>query len=189
MIDRTDHTFDALSPRDRTGTTSDSDYAVRQGSLATFTLLLPSQRLDIRLVKQPYSPVLRQVLERKGYARLVRNKLTDHEVLLSIEGAQLSLHALQWAINEDGHQRHMRWNLAGSSKSIREVSISRSYIPEGELRQDGSQKYLWKKWIVPCNTENEAGRFVKVWHRRDIAPLLGGGSRTEKIIVNAELAI
>ena len=171
----------------------------RPDPLVNFTLALPTQRLDLRIAKRPYAPVLRQILEHGGYPKLSRGRLTDHEVLISAEGMQPSLQALQYAISEDGRGRGMRWNIAGTSKSVREVVVPRHKgvdIEETEGEEDDSEetvrehwkKAVWKKWIVPCKTANEAERFVSAWHRRDINGLMGGRVPVgEECIVNAEL--
>ncbi|KAL9060189.1 MAG: hypothetical protein Q9162_000803 [Coniocarpon cinnabarinum] len=186
--------------------TSPAEETAHKDPLANFTLASASQRMDIRVAKQPYKPLLLQLLEKKGYARLTRGKMTEHEVLLTVEGPQPSLLALQHAISEDGKQRLMRWNIAGTVRAVREIALPRVQPGEGEGREndpeddvvanegngngDEERKWkrgVWKKWIVPCRTENESQRFVSAWHRRDIRDLLGERWGREECVVNAEL--
>lgn len=172
--------------------------------LASYTLLPPSERLDLRAVGEPFSPFIKQLITLNGYEPLVREKRTKHEVLLRVDGWQPSLQALRRAVNDDGNTRHLHWDIENRSKGIRELLLpKRNTSGDSEddsvgdtlnevVNDSNDSNQVWKRWIVSFWKEDEARRFVSAWHRRDLAPLLKTRERLplpddEQVIINAEL--
>lgn len=167
-----------------------------QAAPLDFTLVPASQRLDISIEKRPFPPLLQQLVAQEGYDILAQGRASDHEVMLSVEGIQPTLHAIRYAVNEDGRQRNMRWNLTGALKGVREIVLTPSLTegddPAGSTgageHSRSRRKNSAKRWIVSCKSRNEAKRFVGSWHRRDIGSMLPETSWIRReVIVNAEI--
>lgn len=172
--------------------------------LATYTLLPPSEALNLKLVSEPFSPFMRDLVQRTGYEQLIQDKRTEYEVMLHVDGWQPTLQALKGAVNDDGRSRHLHWDVEHRSNGIREFQLPKreneaSDEDEHNRTAGPSDKRppriscrVWKRWIVSFSKEDEARRFVSAWHRRDIAPLLSlretaGLPPAEQVIMNADL--
>lgn len=162
----------------------------RHSAMQSYTLIPPSQRLELAQIKQPYSPLLRQILNLGGYEKLVSDRLSEYEVLLSVaEGHQLDLSSIRHAILRDGRERGLRWCLVGrrGGGGVREISGGhgsdvKEAGDEGQIEK--GRKLAWKKWILSFAEGSEARRFVSMWHRREIGLNIGErpGRRVESLV-------
>ena len=171
------------------------------GPVQSYTIIPPSQELSLRLVEQPFSPVMRRIVEQSGYDQLVREDPKRPEVLIWIDGYELSTYKLRDVMSRDARDRGMNWGIigrTGSGSSIRTISIPTDVARSDKSEFGGNalrERYgpptckPKKKCIVAFRSDEDAQRFVVTWHRRDITALLGSDFHIydDKPVVNAEL--
>lgn len=172
----------------------DGSYALIQ----SYTLVPPSQELSLHLVQQPFSPVMRRIIEQSGYDQLVRENSARPEVLIWIDGYDLTTYKLRDVIARDVRDRGLGWGIIGQigrGSSIRTINIPADVAQGDGGRNAPRQKHAtpkrkaMKKFIVAFRHDEDAQRFAMTWHRRDITALLGSDFPIydDKPVVNAEL--
>lgn len=135
--------------------------------LTRFTLCLPSQDLSLELVRQPFKPDLRRIVE-EGFIDRHSTDSSEHEhiehrVLVDFEcDKPVSYFLVRGAVQKDGDRRNMQWALAGAQGGIRWINL-----PQAQRRAP------LLRFVVSFVDESEARRFCMEWHRRDISQLLG----------------
>lgn len=163
----------------------------------------PSHALDVVLAIQPFSPLLRQIIEKSGYAPLVDGRKTEHEVLLTADWGQLTMSALARAFAVDGRDRGIHWATLSNRTGIRELHLplppqhtfsaiyhrmldgkdDENAGPPAPVRDDSR-----KRFIVSFRDEAEAKRFALAWHQRDIKRLLDDAPpHRPRIVTEAEV--
>lgn len=180
----------------------------------TYNLAPPSHDLTMRLVPQPFSPLMRQVIQGSGYPELTENKQSDHEVLLWFTSYRhSSFSVVRRAIDQDGKQRGSFWQTVGQNNGIRVLGAGveeMASLTRAPRRRHGSTDYEdnisghgtmedgtpWKqddkirRFIVSFRDREEASRFVLAWHRRDVTKLIEAQMlapwRKRPILGNAE---
>lgn len=112
--------------------------------LQEYALIPPSQRLSLRLLVPPYSPMIRSLLEKGGYEEIVRDRNSNMRrnidtdtnatnqtpteaevtqqsratsVLFWIDGHQPSTFSLKETLARDGRDRGLPWSIALSQSS------------------------------------------------------------------------
>jgi len=166
-------------------------------AVKSFTLVPPSQRLDLRFV-QPRDPMLQGLVRRGGYARVVGERghaagaAADGgaaKVLLQFYGGvQPSRQEIDEAIGVDIRARGLAWRLEGGWDGIRKVDVAKV---DEDGAEDGEKKApaANPKWILSFEDQPEARRFARTWHQRRMPwknPTLHKGFE-DKTMVKAEL--
>jgi len=181
------------------------------GSLQVYTLMPASQDLHIRLVQQPFSPIVRRLVEQAGYDQLLRGRRSEYEVLVSLDGFQPTLYGFRGAVLEDGKERGLLWATHGAYGGFREMWMPAERKPKAERRRSafavpkeeveeeeverevqpdevdaeaGERKQ--RRFIVSFVARDEADRFVMHWHRRDISRMIADLPPYDRTIANAE---
>jgi len=165
--------------------------------LEVYCLALPGHDLDIKLVRQPFSPLIRKVLDAGGYIGLAdeQHRVSDWEVLLSMDAADLAglgtngaLSAVRKALVADGQSKGVLWNIVGKWSGVREVKAGMSkdgYDGEDKTRESGMP--LHRKFVISFPSEDEAVRFVGSWHKKDVRSLMPSVLDQESVVVDAEV--
>jgi len=173
------------------------------GSLQTYTLMPSTQELHLRIVQQPFSPLIKRLVEQSGYDQLMRGRSSEHEVLISIDGFQPTLYGFRGAIVEDGKARGLLWATSGAHGGFREMWTPSERKHDSKPAEENVEKNMEqdikgektseddgrkpRRFIVSFADRNEANRFVMSWHRRDISLLMADLPPYDRAIVNAEL--
>lgn len=178
------------------------------GSLQTYTLMPPTQDLQLRVVQQPFSPIIRRLIEQTGYDQLIQGRRSEHEVLVSVDGFQPTLYGFRGAVLEDGRERGLQWATHDEHRGFREMwteperrSARRGNAEEevegaatgedegGNKSEDGGGggERKHRRFIVSFDALDEANRFVMKWHRRDISSLIPDMAPYDRAVANAEL--
>jgi len=180
----------------------------------SYAIAPQQQEVHVRLVQQPFSPLLRSIVHQGGYDALVSDRLTDWEVLVRFDGTSnmVGIQGIKAAMKWDGINRGMKWAVKGASdksgsQGIREVktkarrrSRDRQSDNEGQdtsVSMDAERMELAasapttrkvaRQFIISFTSEEEARRFVMKWHRRDIMDLLDEKPYEEDAaVMNAE---
>lgn len=173
------------------------DPEVLQAQLEAYCLALPGHDLDLRQMRQPFSSLMRKILETGGYAGLVDEdrRVSDWEVLVSLESADLEglgvhggLRAVRKALQVDGQTRGVLWNIVGKGQGVREVKAGMSKEEsDDDEKVAGRSPPLHRKFVLSFPSEDEAVRFVGSWHRRDVGELMPSVLDQESVVVDAEV--
>jgi len=173
------------------------DPEVLQGQLESYCLALPGHALDIKPVRQPFSPLMRKILDAGGYIGLTddETRVSDWEVLLSVEfgdlaglGSHGGLSAVRKALVSDGLSKGVLWNIVGKWSGVREVKAGMSRAEyDGEAKMQESDKPLHRKFVISFPSEDEAVRFVASWHKKDVGYLMPSVLDQETVVVDAEI--
>lgn len=176
----------------------------------TYNLLPPTHNFSMRLVDQPFSPILQRIIVNGGYHRLIANRQSSFEVLLWFTNLFYpSFSTVSRCIDEDGKQRGVFWQTIGPDRGIRILEDAPAASAPGEPEQydvdaglfgmEGHRRREWKqrtafgatRFIVSFKDAEEANRFVMAWHRRDATTLVEEKMmeawRGEPILGQAEL--
>jgi len=141
-----------------------------------FTLVPPSQKLDLKILPRPYSPLIQNLMKRGGYAQVVGDRSEGGEkmakVLLRFEnGLQPSRKEIDEAIGMDIRKRGIAWRFEGQDY-IKKLDVERFVFdaedtppPDG---QGGRSKtgFTTQKWLLSFEDRTEARRFARQWHLR-----------------------
>ncbi|KAL9097622.1 MAG: hypothetical protein Q9165_000519 [Trypethelium subeluteriae] len=172
--------------------------------MQSYALYPPSVNPDIRLEDQPFDEWTVSEVVRGDVNQLMRRPTKrGHEVLLAVDGPQPSVFDVRTTIAKDGMNRGMPWaTLPGPDHGVTELKLAISL--HGELhqrilddqwmeegRENGKRNdhaRMFNKWIVAFQTDAEAKRFVRAWHKMPL-PTWWHGTQYEEIpsIVHAEL--
>ena len=133
--------------------------SVDSDALQIYALFAPSQRVSLKTLLPPYKSQMNRLLEQRGYPQLVyKDGTMKKAVLFWIDGYQPSLYALQHAISRDGRARGLAWALAEVESPIEKVL---EYVEDSQSPDSASPR-----WLISFQDENEARRFVRLWHHR-----------------------
>ncbi|MCJ1476949.1 hypothetical protein MMC13_005618 [Lambiella insularis] len=158
--------------------------------LQDFTLSPPSVRLHLRIVFQPFTAALRLVSEHHGYPQLVDgNDKAGRAVLCWVDGYQPSKFALRDMLSKDGNNRGLQWGPLRGEGDIEVLNVdadaeggdgekseeaagdhrsgqSRGKIPLARDVELKPKRHGRQRFLISFEDENEARRFVRLWHRR-----------------------
>lgn len=163
--------------------------------IQSYTLIPPGHNLRLTMVMRPLTPLVRQIVEHGGYNLIAsRPNRSEHEVLLSFDGEkQPTPYHIQTALGADGTARGRSWAFAGGwPPKITELDMpgpwrgdsedsggiddrdlvednynaGSEHGSEGKGRYDGKRRKGVPKWIIAMESDAEAKRFARSWHRR-----------------------
>ena len=170
--------------------------------LQSYALYPPSLSPDTRFEYQPFQKrTLKEVLHRDYNPLMRRPRKEGHEVLLSIDGPQPTVFDVRTAISKDGVNRGLPWAvLPGPENGVTQLKLAISLHGEMHRRfldthgdeEDGSERKdhcrIFHKWVVAFQTDAEAKRFIRAWHKMPL-PTWWSGTEYEEVssIVNVEL--
>ncbi|KAI9760624.1 MAG: hypothetical protein M1835_000140 [Candelina submexicana] len=177
--------------------------------LQDYALKPPSQSLNLKRLKSPLTPYIRDLVNQGGYAQLIASESkSEYPILFTIDGSQPSTHAISEAIGHDGRKRGLPWALSTSKNAIKKLedptppqtatedaqektdsSHLDASIDEPEKTPSHQTRYRQPRWIISFQNEAEAQRFVRMWHRRAFPMPRGAGSiyGEPPPMVNAEI--
>ncbi|KAL8800287.1 MAG: hypothetical protein Q9182_005281 [Xanthomendoza sp. 2 TL-2023] len=158
--------------------------------LQEYSLCPSSQRISIVSTFAPFGATFRRLIEYQGYPQLtVPVDRTGRAVLFWVEGHYPTTNAVKSAIDRDGRERGLQWATQVGNRYVEKLDMSDSPLDDAdrmEASESGVQRRSSRRWIVMLGDENEARRFVRVWHRRPF-PVPNDHVRGETpLIVNAE---
>ena len=144
--------------------------------LQDFTLCPPSQRIQLKYIYDVLSPGMRDLVDRGGYLRLPDGtNRAGRAVLFWIEGHQPTSREVNNIIASDGRDRGMAWDLSISkldgstspTQAVEDLEFNDPHdITEASTPQRGS-----RKWVLTFSSESEARRFIRAWHKTQLAPV------------------
>ncbi|KAI9721021.1 MAG: hypothetical protein M1812_002500 [Candelaria pacifica] len=174
--------------------------------LQDYALKPPSQNLNLKRLPSPLSPFIRNLVTQGGYPTLLTTESkSQYPILFSIDGSpQPTTHAIKEAIGKDGRKRGLLWALSTSSDAIRkfeyqDTSPSPTPIPptttnetlepspqtnqsnennesSSSSKPDSQSRYRKPRWIISFQSDIEAQRFVRSWHRTSFPAAASRGS-------------
>ncbi|KAL8817963.1 MAG: hypothetical protein Q9223_003304 [Gallowayella weberi] len=138
--------------------------------LQEYSLCPSSQRISIVSTFAPFGATFRRLIEYQGYPKLTAPvDRTGRAVLFWVEGHYPTTNAVKTAIDRDGRERGLQWATQVEKKYVEKLDMSDSPLDDAdrlEASESGVQRRSSRRWIVMLGDENEARRFVRVWHRR-----------------------
>ena len=147
--------------------------------LQNYSLCPPSQQISLKIIFPPYSSSMKRLLEQRGYSQITESRdKTSKSVLFWTDGHQATLDEIQQLINQDGRHRGLNWTLASGNISVERLGNSVSNTEESRenfsLQDAGlpQPKSLYPRYVISFSDENEARRFIRLWHRKQF-PLYG----------------
>ncbi len=139
--------------------------------LQDYALYPPSQRMSLKILDSPHTASIQSLLQENGYRQLVEGEAkTGRSVLLWVDGRRLTTNLIRNSVAADGRDRGLAWNF-----SIERVKNHQDTINTGEENEPsnddgGAELKPWRhapqRWILSFTDENEARRFVRMWHRK-----------------------
>lgn len=80
-------------------------------AMSAFALVPPSQNLQLRLLRPPFSPVVESIVKHSGYASIVNNGTgLPHQVRLTFEGPQLQIGIIRHILLSTAAERGLGWS-------------------------------------------------------------------------------
>lgn len=80
-------------------------------AMQAYTLTPPTQRLSLRQLKPPLSPLMTSIVRNNGYAPLIKRRdRMPYEVRLTLEGPQIAMNRIRYIIYESGRERALSWS-------------------------------------------------------------------------------
>lgn len=155
-----------------------------------FTLALPSDKLSMRTLLEPFSPYQQSLISNSGYKALCRDGPKPRKkVLVHVEGPMRGTVDIVNALVGDRDRRGWGW------ETVRDQPIRQLVIPDmlhEEWRESRANSIRQNKrrnrWLVEFAVEDEAKRFVRAWHRTRLpVRSVGDGPLAEAPRVHAEL--
>jgi hypothetical protein len=166
-------------------------------ALRAFSLVPGHSKLSIRLATQPLKPVFMQMLNNGGPASMAKfQSLGEGMVIFSVDVGQIRAFELKNAIQQDGKQRNLHWELAENGISAlasnQQDDVKEELLGDGdsEVEREATKKLFRtpSRYILSFKDRYEARRFVREWHRRPfpIEKEISPGDETPPV-VNAEI--
>lgn len=94
-------------------------------AIQAYTLTSSTQKLNLRQLKPPLSPLISSVVQRGGYSAILdRPNRMPYEVRLTLEGPQLNVSRIRYIVYESGRDRALGWS--GGEEANIEIS---TYAP------------------------------------------------------------
>lgn len=80
-------------------------------AMQAYTLTPPTQKLSLRQLRPPLSPLMASIVRNSGYAPLIkRPDRMPFEVRLTLEGPQIAMARIRYIIYESGRERALSWS-------------------------------------------------------------------------------
>ncbi|KAI9689955.1 MAG: hypothetical protein M1822_009837 [Bathelium mastoideum] len=170
--------------------------------LQSYALYPPSLPSLIRFEYQPFGQrTLQEVVLQEADQLMRRQVKHKHEVLLRIDGPQPTAFDVRNAISKDGVNRGLPWAVVpGPDNGVTQMKLAISLHgelhyrtlnaqgedDEGEKKNDHCRTF--HKWVIAFQTDAEARRFVRAWHKMPL-PTWWHGTEYEEVpsIVHAEM--
>ena len=152
-----------------------------------FTLVPGSRPLNLGK-SEPKAQDLQR--SNRSLSRLITSKDPERRtVLLNIPGSSLDARRLTEAIQEDGRARALSWNIISIAPiELRDllIKIQKQQFQGSTDQEDGEKARPQHPipWKITLHDENEARRFVRTWHRRQLQI---DTTQDQSLIVRAEL--
>jgi hypothetical protein len=169
-----------------------------QETLQTYALLPASQKLELRQLRPPLSPLVHDIIRHKGYSALTRRKdKMPYEVRLTLEGPQLNLAKIRHILLSTANHRSLAWSggdelvpkiskwepKANLSPHERETSLAMSKEYTSRLTEEELTAWKQKKRIREEGRETKAADVTMKEQRhvptRELAPVYILGFYTE----------
>ena len=175
-------------------------------AIESFALVPPSQKMELRQLREPLSPLMKTIIQYQGYPSLVkRDGKMPFEVRLTLEGPQLQASTIRWILHASGKARALPWS--GGDEIIPKITkwelpyvlspLDHEAWKKVEERTEDHQarRDAWKAQrlrdgndgekrrthlsvhIIGFHTEHAAQTFLRFWHRR---PMTWEGSGNAK---------
>lgn len=170
----------------------------------TYSLVPLSHEPSLRLVRQPFSPLMQEIVQLGGYPSLTETQGSKFEVLLSFTGFLATVQHVHSAMEADGRTRGAFWRTGGRGRGVRQLDAPSAPAMDFELDLDDSgydpdedpsnrpSRIRTRKFVVSFEDEQEAVRFAAAWHRKDVTGLMDAQLlhpwTNEAIISKAEVA-
>ncbi len=161
-----------------------------------FTLVPPSQKLDLEILPRPYSPLIQNLMRRGGYAQVVGDRSEGGDkvarVMLKFDnGMQPNRKEIDEAIGMDIRKRGVAWRFEGQDH-IKKLDVERFVFDAEDTPpadgQGGRSKigFTTQKWILSFEDRTEARRFARQWHLRKFPwknPVMDNGMEQNTIVI------
>lgn len=80
-------------------------------AIEAYALVPPRQKLELRLLRPPFTPVVQSIIDHRGYKSLVSRKdKMPFEARLTMEGPQLQVNAIRHLMLQTGKLRNLTWS-------------------------------------------------------------------------------
>lgn len=141
--------------------------------LRSLTILPSTSRIFIRLLREPFTPFIRKLVEEGNHAAVKEQQgKGDALVLMSLDSGRFSEADIQEALVRSGRKRNLPWNLAGRERDIEKLNDEESGTEEhaedlAEQGEDRRTRAWWRpsRFVLAMKDKHEARRFVREWHR------------------------
>lgn len=88
-------------------------------AIESFALVPASQKLELRQLRAPLSPLVEAIVRDQGYASLIKREAKmPFEARLVLDGPQLQTSAIRWILHASGKDRALSWS-GGAEKTPR----------------------------------------------------------------------
>ena len=139
-----------------------------------FTLCPPSQRMHFKYIYDTLSPSMRDLLDRGGYLRFPDGtSRAGRAVRFWVDGHQLTSREVSSILASDGRNRGMAWDLSMCKldASTLDASLAEDlkFSDTFNSAETIPPARASHKWILTFRNETEARRFIRGWHRRQLA--------------------
>jgi hypothetical protein len=156
--------------------------------LGAFTLIPSSQKsVSIRKLKRPFGPSVERLLTEGSHPALAtRRKRGDNLVLFSLDRGYVSSYDLRSMIGNDGKERNLHWNLRyidNLTKHNGPQDVEDLGVVDEEPGVDLRQKVKGRQpptYILFFRGNQEARRFVRMWHRMPLPVLQKSSLRSQE---------
>jgi hypothetical protein len=141
--------------------------------LKSFTILPSTSRLFVRLLREPFTPFIRKLVEEGNHAAVKEQQgKGDALVLISLDSGRFSEVDIHEALTRSGKKRNLPWKLAGGERDIEKLNGDSSALDEdvedlvdhGDGRK-GRSRWKASRFVIAMRDRHEARRFVREWHR------------------------
>lgn len=150
-------------------------------AIESFTLVPPTQSIDLRQLKPPLPPFLERLIKNRGYSKLVSRKdRLPYEARLTLDGPQLHMSAVKHVLLETARDRGLSWSGGDSlaprltkweprlkdDDSIAKDTRSQEHADAVEGTDQQKRRTPLLVYVVGFHTERAMQSFVHYWHRR-----------------------
>lgn len=139
--------------------------------LRSFTLVPSTSRIAVRLLREPFTAFMQQMVEDGIHAAVKEQQSKgDALVLLNLEShGQFSEFDIQEAMAISGRKRNLPWKMAGGRRDIEKINEAKNVMVDRGHEQDGrkstSARGRESRFVIALKDRHEARRFVREWHR------------------------
>ncbi|KAF2771530.1 hypothetical protein EJ03DRAFT_325566 [Teratosphaeria nubilosa] len=158
--------------------------------LEKFSLLPPSQRLELRQLRSPLTPAMASLVRHQGYAALIdRSDKSPFECRLTFDGPQLSASLIRYIILKTGQSIGVTWSGGGTlaPKITRWDPIARLASNQPSPTDPGSARALqWQRKQAEAEQQGRdaVAEMARRTQRKRDAQLEGAGTpRAENKLV------